>query len=45
MNTINQKKGSFQLVIASKNVHKIREIKSILHQLLPNIDILSLIDL
>lgn len=34
----------FQLVIASKNIHKIREIKSILNQLISNIDILSLID-
>jgi XTP/dITP diphosphohydrolase len=34
----------FQLVIASKNIHKIREIKSILNQLLTGADILSLID-
>jgi XTP/dITP diphosphohydrolase len=34
----------FQLVIASKNIHKIREMKSILNGLLPNIDILSLLD-
>ncbi len=35
---------NFQLVIASKNIHKIREIKSILHEMISNIDILSLID-
>jgi len=35
---------NFQIVIASKNIHKIREIKTILHELLPNLDILSLID-
>ncbi|NGX43858.1 MAG: Non-canonical purine NTP pyrophosphatase [Candidatus Anoxychlamydiales bacterium] len=35
---------SFQLVIASKNLHKIREIKTILNELTPNLDILSLID-
>lgn len=34
----------FQIIIASKNIHKIREIKKILHDLIPNIDILSLID-
>lgn len=38
----NEKK--FQLVIASKNIHKIREIKAILNQLISNLDILSLID-
>lgn len=45
-NEKNNKKNNkrFQLVIASKNMHKIREIKSILNQLMPNIDILSLID-
>ncbi len=41
-NNLNEQK--FQLVIASKNVHKIREIKSILHNLIPELDILSLID-
>ncbi|HEU64879.1 MAG: Non-canonical purine NTP pyrophosphatase [Candidatus Anoxychlamydiales bacterium] len=35
---------SFQLVIASKNIHKIREIKTILNEVIPNIDLLSLID-
>jgi XTP/dITP diphosphohydrolase len=35
---------SFQLVIASKNIHKIREIKTILHEIMPNLDLLSLID-
>ncbi|NGX48432.1 MAG: Non-canonical purine NTP pyrophosphatase [Candidatus Anoxychlamydiales bacterium] len=35
---------SFQLVIASKNIHKIREIKTILNEITPNIDLLSLID-
>jgi len=35
---------NFQLVIASKNIHKIREIKTILHEIAPNLDILSLID-
>ncbi|NGX56710.1 MAG: Non-canonical purine NTP pyrophosphatase [Candidatus Anoxychlamydiales bacterium] len=45
MNNFDEKKqNSFQLVIASKNVHKIREYKIILSSLLPNIDILSLID-
>jgi len=34
----------FQLVIASKNIHKIREIKTILNDLIFNVDILSLID-
>lgn len=34
----------FQLVIASKNIHKIREFKAILNQLISNIDLLSLID-
>jgi len=34
----------FQIVIASKNMHKIRELKSILIKLLPNIDVLSLLD-
>ncbi|NGX34243.1 MAG: Non-canonical purine NTP pyrophosphatase [Candidatus Anoxychlamydiales bacterium] len=36
--------NNFQLVIASKNIHKIREIKTILNELVPNIDILNLID-
>jgi len=34
----------FQLVIASRNIHKIRELKEILSELIPNIDLLSLID-
>ncbi|MFA6119604.1 MAG: RdgB/HAM1 family non-canonical purine NTP pyrophosphatase [Parachlamydiales bacterium] len=34
----------FQLIIATKNIHKIREYKSILNELLPNIDLLSLFD-
>jgi len=41
-NKKNEKK--FQLVIASKNIHKIREIKSILSRLISDIDILSLFD-
>lgn len=35
---------NFQLVIASGNMHKIRELKSILSELLPNLDLLSLKD-
>jgi XTP/dITP diphosphohydrolase len=38
------KANSFQLVIASRNIHKIREYKNILSSLLDNIDILSLLD-
>jgi XTP/dITP diphosphohydrolase len=38
------KANSFQLVIASRNIHKIREYKNILSSLLHNIDILSLLD-
>jgi XTP/dITP diphosphohydrolase len=37
-------KNKLQLVIASKNIHKIREFKTILQQLLPSLDILSLLD-
>ncbi len=45
MESYNKKtEKKFQLVIASKNIHKIREIKSILNQLISGIDILSLID-
>jgi XTP/dITP diphosphohydrolase len=38
------KENSFQLVIASRNIHKIREYKNILSSLLDNLDILSLLD-
>jgi XTP/dITP diphosphohydrolase len=37
-------KKKFQLIIASKNIHKIREYKTILNELFLNIDILSLLD-
>lgn len=43
-NTDQKINKNFQLVIASKNIHKIREIKTILNELIPNIDLLSLID-
>ncbi|MBN2479748.1 MAG: XTP/dITP diphosphatase [Parachlamydiales bacterium] len=37
-------KKDFQIVLATKNLHKIREIKTILSELLPNLDVLSLLD-
>ena len=42
--SLSDEKKPFQLVIASKNIHKIRELKAILHDVIPDIDILSLID-
>jgi XTP/dITP diphosphohydrolase len=43
-NSTKKNHNKFKLVIGSNNVHKIREYKSILHSLLPNIDLLSLLD-
>lgn len=43
-NEKNENSKQFQLVIASKNIHKIRELKAILHDVISDIDILSLID-
>ena len=43
-NSISCSRKSLQIVIATKNLHKIREIKTILLEMFPNIDLLSLID-